>query len=39
MLGPALSKTETEAVIEESRKAGLGDRICKSSLLGQPRFL
>jgi hypothetical protein len=29
----------TDEVIEESRKAGLGDGICKSSLLGRPGFL
>jgi hypothetical protein len=39
MLGPDLSKKEGDAIIEQSRKAGLGDRVCKSSLLGQPRFI
>jgi len=36
MLGPALSKEECDAIIQHSRNAGLGDRICKSSLLGEP---
>jgi len=38
MLGPALSKDEMDIVIEQSRRAGLGDRIVKSSLLGEPRY-
>jgi hypothetical protein len=37
MVGPELSKDEMEIVIEQSKKAALGDRICKSSLLGEPR--
>ena len=38
MIGPELSKDEIAVVIEQTQKAGLGDRICKSSLLGEPRF-
>jgi hypothetical protein len=38
MIGPELSKDDMETVIEQTKKAGLGDRICKSSLLGEPRF-
>src|SRR5437016_5722970 len=38
MIGPELSKQDMEAAIEQTKKAGLGDRICKSSLLGTPRF-
>jgi hypothetical protein len=38
MIGPELSKDGIAVVIEQTQKAGLGDRICKSSLLGEPRF-
>ena len=38
MIGPELSRDEMEIVIDQTQKAGLGDRICKSSLLGEPRF-
>jgi hypothetical protein len=38
MIGPELSKDDMEAVIEQTKKAGLGDRICKSSLLGEPLY-
>ena len=38
MLGPALTAEQMEAVIEESRKAGLANRIRKSSMYGRPRF-
>lgn len=38
MIGPELLEAEMEIVIEQAKKAGLGDRICKSSLLGEPRF-
>lgn len=38
-IGPELSKENQEIVIERSRKAGLGAKIQKSSLLGQPRFI
>jgi hypothetical protein len=38
MIGPELSIADTEIVVELTRKAGLGGRICKSSLLGEPRF-
>ena len=39
MLGPELTKEEQETIIEVCRKQGFGERICKSSLLGTPRFL
>jgi len=39
MLGPELSKTDLEIIVEKSRSLGLGDRLLKSSLLGQPRFI
>jgi hypothetical protein len=38
MLGPELSDDERKTIIAHSQKVGLGDRVCKSSLLGQPRF-
>lgn len=38
IIGPELSKDDMETVIEQTKKVGLGDRICKSSLLGEPRF-
>jgi hypothetical protein len=38
MLGPELSKDGMEVAIEQSRKVGLGDRLCKSSLLGTAPF-
>jgi hypothetical protein len=39
MLGPKLTDAEMDVIIEEARKMGLGGRICKSSLLGAPKFL
>lgn len=39
MLGPELSKDDMEIVIEKSRKVGLGAKLCKSSMLGTPRFI
>ena len=39
MIGPDLGKDDMEIVIEQAKRAGLGDRICKSSLLGEPRQL
>jgi hypothetical protein len=39
MLGPKLSKEEMDTIVDHARIAGLGDRVCKSSLLGQPRFI
>lgn len=39
MLGPSLTREEVETITEESRKAGLVDRICKSSMYGRPRFI
>jgi hypothetical protein len=38
MLGPELSEDERQIIINQSRKVGLGDKVCESSLLGQPRF-
>jgi hypothetical protein len=39
MLSPALTREEMETIAEESRKVGLADRICKSSMYGAPRFI
>jgi hypothetical protein len=39
MLGPELTREDQQTIIEESQKKGLGDRVCKSSLMGTPRFL
>lgn len=39
MLGPALSQADRSAITECARKAGLGDRIVQSSLLGRPRYV
>jgi hypothetical protein len=39
VLGPELSVEERDRIAERCRNAGLGDRICKSSLLGEPRFI
>jgi len=39
MIGPELPKKEHKLIIHQCEKAGLGDRLIKSSLLGQPRFL
>jgi hypothetical protein len=39
MLGPELSPAERDRVIAKSQEFGLGDRVRKSSLLGQPRFI
>jgi hypothetical protein len=39
MLGPELSVEDRDRIIASSREAGLGDRVRKSSLLGQPRFI
>ena len=38
VVGPELSKVEMDIVLDHAQKAGLSDRICKSSLLGSPRF-
>jgi hypothetical protein len=39
MLGPELSVEDRDRIIARSREVGLGDRVRKSSLLGQPRFI
>jgi len=39
VLGPELSKDECDLIVEKSRKVGIGERVRKSSLLGQPRFI
>jgi len=39
MLGPELSVEDRDRIIASSREAGLGDRVRKSSLLGQPRLI
>jgi hypothetical protein len=39
VLGPKLAPQERDLIIEASKRSGLGDRLCKSSLLGQPRFI
>jgi hypothetical protein len=39
MLGPALSPEDRDLIISHAQKARLGGRICKSSLLGQPRYV
>jgi hypothetical protein len=39
MLGPELSAGERELIIAKSCEIGLGNRVHKSSLLGQPRFI
>ena len=39
MLGPALSQMERDLISQNAQKAGLGDRIVMSSLLGRPRYI
>jgi hypothetical protein len=39
MLGPELSAMERDRIIAKSQEVGLGNRVRKSSLLGQPRFI
>jgi hypothetical protein len=39
VLGPELSPAERDRIIAKSQEVGLGDRVRKSSLLGQPRFI
>jgi len=39
MLGPGLTGEQMETIIEQSRRVGLADRICKSSIYGRPRFI
>jgi hypothetical protein len=39
VLGPKLVPDERNLIVEATRRLGLGDRLCKSSLLGQPRFI
>ncbi|HEY1804868.1 MAG TPA: DUF2971 domain-containing protein [Terracidiphilus sp.] len=39
MLGPELSAEDRDHIVAKSREIGLGDRVRKSSLLGQPRFI
>jgi hypothetical protein len=39
MLGPSLVKGQHEQIIQAAEKAGLGDRLAKSSLLGWPRYV
>jgi len=34
-----LSTEERELIIQHAQKAGLGDRLCKSSFLGRPRYV
>jgi hypothetical protein len=38
LIGPMLEQTDSEKIIQQTRGAGLGDRIAKSSLLGTPRY-
>jgi hypothetical protein len=38
VIGPDLSKEDMDLVVVQAGKAGLAERICKSSLLGEPRF-
>lgn len=38
VIGPELSKEDMEIVVEQTRKLGFGDRLLKSSLLGEPRY-
>jgi hypothetical protein len=38
ILGPNLSDSERDAISELVGKAGLGDRLAESSLLGQVRY-
>lgn len=39
MLGPELTPENRDSIISHAKKAGLGGRICMSSLLGQPRYV
>lgn len=39
MLGPELIPKDRDSIILHAQKAGLGGRICKSSLSGQPRYV
>ncbi|MGH8070624.1 MAG: DUF2971 domain-containing protein [Candidatus Entotheonellia bacterium] len=39
MLGPALSGTERDRIVQHAQRAGLGDRLVVSSLLGRPRYV
>lgn len=39
MLGPALSEAEREQIVQCAERAGLEDRLVKSSLLGSPRYV
>ena len=38
MLGPNLTADDCDRIISHAEKTGLGKRICKSSLLGRPRY-
>jgi hypothetical protein len=38
MLGPNLTADDCDRIISHTEKTGLGKRICKSSLLGRPRY-
>jgi hypothetical protein len=39
MLGPVLSGTERDRIVQHAERVGLGDRLVVSSLLGRPRYV
>ena len=39
MLGPNLTVDDCDLIISHAEKTGVGKRICKSSLLGRPRYV